>query len=84
MQDRYDTDKPKIDKIVLNGRDLRLIQQKGILEEIQQSTDSKIFVIPTDPSFSKAQSIHYPIQYLDSTKKQTLEVISSLTQALEE
>lgn len=84
MQDRYDTDKPKIDKIVLNGRDLRLIQQQGILEEIQQSTDSKIFVIPTDPSFSKAQSIHYPIQYLDSTKKQTLEVIIELTKAIQE
>lgn len=84
MQERYDTDKPVMKKLVLNGRDLRLIQQQGILEEIQQSTNSKIFVIPTDPSFSKAQSIHYPIQYLDSTKKQTLDIIKELTTALME
>lgn len=82
MKDRYDTEKPKIDKIILNGRDLRLIQQQGILEEIESSTNSKVFIIPTDPSFSKAQAVHYPVQYLDGTKKQTLETISNLTEAL--
>ena len=82
MQERYDTDKPKMNKIVLNGQDLRLVQQHSILQEIEQSTNSKLFIIPTDTAFSKAQSVHYPVQYLDSTKRKTLDVIKELTSAI--
>lgn len=84
MKDRYDADKPVLNKIIINNRDLRFVVQQSILDEIQASTNSEIYIIPTEPAFPKAQSIHYPIQMLDSTKKQTLDTIQSLTKAIEE
>ena len=48
LKDRYDTDKPKMDKIVLNSRDLRLVQQADYLEKIKAATDSKLYIVPVD------------------------------------
>lgn len=84
LKERYDTEKPLLKKIVLNSRDLRLIQQQSIIDEITNSTASQIFTLPVDQTFSKAQQIHYPIQYLDSLKKQTADVIKSLADSLME
>lgn len=78
LRERYDTDKPRMDKIVLNSRDLRLIQQADYLEKIHSATDSKLYIIPVDQGFRKAQSVHIPLQYLEGVKKETLSVISQL------
>ncbi len=78
LRERYDTDKPRMDKIVLNSRDLRLIQQADYLEKIRSATDSKLYIIPVDQGFRKAQSVHVPLQYLEGVKKETLLVISQL------
>jgi len=78
LRDRYDTDKPKMDKIVLNSRDMRLIQQADYLEKIKSATDSNLYIIPVDQGFRKAQSVHVPLQFLDGVKKETLTVISNL------
>lgn len=78
LRERYDTDKPRMDKIILNSRDLRLIQQADYLEKIRSATDSKLYIIPVDQGFRKAQSVHVPLQYLEGVKKETLTVISQL------
>lgn len=83
LKDRYDTDKPKIDKIILNSRDLRLVQQADYLEKIKSATDSKLYIVPVDQSFRKAQSVHVPVQYLEGTKKETLSVIKELSSDIE-
>ena len=84
LKDRYETDKPKMDKIVLNSRDLRLVQQADYLEKIRAATDSKLYIVPVDQGFRKAQSVHVPLQYLEGVKKETLSVISELSNDLEE
>ncbi len=84
LRERYDTDKPRMDKIVLNSRDLRLIQQADYLEKIRSATDSKLYIIPVDQGFRKAQSVHVPLQYLEGVKKETLSVISRLADDISE
>lgn len=83
LKDRYDTDKPKMDKIILNSRDLRLVHQADYLEKIKSATDSKLYIVPVDQSFRKAQSVHVPVQYLEGTKKETLSVIKELSSDIE-
>jgi chromosome partitioning protein len=81
LRDRYDTEKPLMNKIVLNGRDLRLSQQNDYLSKmnsIASQTEMKLFIVPVDQSFKKAQSIHFPIQFLTDTKKETLEIIQKI------
>ena len=84
LKDRYDTDKPKMNKIILNSRDLRLVQQADYLEKIKTATDSKLYIVPVDQAFRKAQSVHVPIQYLEGTKKETLSVIQELSSDIEQ
>lgn len=84
LKDRYDTDKPRMDKIVLNSRDLRLVQQADYLDKLSQASDSELYVVPVDQAFRKAQSVHVPIQYLDCVKKETISVISKLSQDIME
>lgn len=78
MKRSYDSDLPIINKLILNGRDGRLTQQADILSEIKKISDCGLYIVPVDQAFKKAQSVHVPIQFLDSTKKETLQVISSL------
>lgn len=84
LKDRYDTDKPKMNKIILNSRDLRLVQQADYLEKIKAATDSKLYIVPVDQGFRKAQSVHVPLQHLEGVKKETLSVIKNLSRDLEE
>lgn len=79
LADRHDTDKVFMNKIILNGRDFRLSQQNDYVQKITNSSDFKFYIIPVDQSFKKAQAVHYPIQLLTETKKETLSVISQLT-----
>ena len=83
LKDRYDTDKPKMNKIVLNSRDLRLVQQTDYLKKIKAATDSKLYIVPVDQGFRKAQTVHIPLQYLEGVKKETLSVIAELSSDLE-
>ena len=69
LADRHDTDKVFMNKIILNGRDFRLSQQNDYVQKITNSSDFKFYIIPVDQSFKKAQSIHFPIQFLTETKK---------------
>ncbi|CAM4124570.1 ParA family protein [Treponema peruense] len=82
MKKRYDSDLPVINKLILNSRDLRLTQQDDIIKEIKESTDCELYIIPVDQAFKKAQSIHAPVQYLQGTKKETLNVISNIAEAV--
>lgn len=81
LRDRYETEKPRMNKIVLNGRDLRLSQQNDYLAKMESTAEQaemKLYIVPVDQSFKKAQAIHYPIQALTETKKETLAVINQL------
>jgi len=82
LKERYDTEKPKMNKIILNERDLRLVQQKDYIEKITSSINVNFSIIPVDQAFKKAQSIHIPIQMLEGTKPETLKVISDLAESL--
>ena len=84
LRERYDTEKPKMNKIVLNGRDLRLVQQNEYIEKLQTETNMNLYIIPVDQTFKRGQSVHYPIQFLSETKKETLSVINSLAQAIKD
>lgn len=82
LADRHDTDKVFMNKIILNGRDFRLSQQNDYLQRMEttaEQSNMKLYIVPVDQSFKKAQSIHFPIQFLTETKKETLSVISQLT-----
>lgn len=86
LKENYMSEKPKITKLVLNQRDLRLVQQANYLQMLQQSAaqfNLKIYIIPVDQSFKKAQEVHVPVQQLDGTKKETLKVISEIASDLE-
>lgn len=83
MRERYDTEKPRMNKIVLNGRDHRLSQQSDYITKLEKElVDMKLYIVPVDQSFKKCQSIHYPIQSLSGTKEETLCVINSLAEAI--
>lgn len=82
MKKRYDSELPIINKLVLNSRDLRLSQQDDIIREIKKATNCELYVIPVDQAFKKAQSVHAPVQFLQGTKKETLNVISSIAEAI--
>ena len=85
MKRRHDTDLPELSKIVLNVRDMRLVQQNRIvsqLEALAEKTGRSLYIVPVDQTFPKAQSVHVPIQMLEGTKKETLEVIKLLAEDL--
>lgn len=79
MKRRYDSELPVINKIVMNGRDLRLKHQDGIIEQVEgAATGCKTYKVPVDQSFKKSQEVHVPIQMMMGTKKDTLSVINSI------
>lgn len=82
MKKRYDSELPVINKLILNSRDCRLSQQDDIIRQIKESTNCELYIVPVDQSFKKAQSIHAPVQYLQGTKKETLNVISNIAEAV--
>lgn len=87
LKENYDSDKPKITKLILNERDLRLPQQENYLSMLKASAEQfnlKIYIIPVDQSFKKGQEVHVPIQYLSSTKKETLTTINNIASDLME
>lgn len=83
LKRRYDSDLPVVNKIILNGKDNRLMQQDHIVKQISTSLPNcQIFIVPVEQSFKKAQTIHHPIQALQGVKKETLSVISEITKSI--
>ena len=87
LKENYDSDKPQIKKLILNERDLRLPQQEnylGMLKSAAEQFQLKVYIVPVDQSFKKGQEVHIPIQYLSSTKKETLNTIAEVASDLME
>lgn len=81
MKRRHDTELPELSKIVLNGRDMRLVQQARIVTQIERllsRSNKKLYVVPVEQGFPKAQQLHVPLQDLADVKKETLEIIRTL------
>ena len=81
MKRRHDTELPELSKIVLNGRDMRLVQQARIVSQIERllsRSNKKLYVVPVEQGFPKAQQLHVPLQDLADVKKETLEIIRTL------
>lgn len=85
VEDQYGV-KPEFSRIVLNQQDRRLKNEAAYLEAFEaMNSDNKFkfFVVPKDPAFSKAQTLHDVIQNKEfSAKKETLEAISNLAGGL--
>ena len=60
LRERYDTEKPLMNKIVLNGRDLRLSQQNDYLQRMEttaEQSNMKLYIVPVDQAFKKAHGV---------------------------
>lgn len=87
MKRRHMTDLPDLSKIVLNVRDNRLVQQDQIVQQLEflaSKTNKKLYIVPVDQAFPKAQQVHVPIQNFDGVKKETLAVVKQLAADLSE
>lgn len=87
MKRRHMTDLPDLSKIVLNVRDNRLVQQDQIVQQLEflaSKTNKKLYIVPVDQAFPKAQQVHVPIQNYDGVKKETIAVIKQLAADLSE
>lgn len=87
MKRRHMTDLPDLSKIVLNVRDNRLVQQDQIVQQLEflaSKTNKKLYIVPVDQAFPKAQQVHVPIQNYDGVKKETIDVIKQLAADLSE
>lgn len=87
MKRRHMTDLPDLSKIVLNVRDNRLVQQDQIVQQLEflaSKTNKKLYIVPVDQAFPKAQQVHVPIQNYDGVKKETLAVVKQLAADLSE
>ncbi len=81
-------EKPVLSKIVLNGYDARISQQNDNLAKFKSMNMSGVqfFILPTDQAFSKSQKIKVSPQdqAATNTKKETLDVLKTIANALAE
>ena len=81
-------EKPVLSKIVLNGYDARISQQNDNLAKFKSMNMSGVqfFILPTDQAFSKSQKIKVSPQdqAATNTKKETLDVLKTIANALSE
>lgn len=84
MQERFDTNRPKMDKIIITKRDHRLKIQEAMLKTLSDAIPENftIFVIPTDQAFPKSQDLKVPVQVLAETKAETLRVLKEISDAI--
>jgi len=77
-------DKALLNKIVLNAKDDRIKQQQDVMATLQELENGgyKLFVIPVDQAFNKAQGLHTSIHELAGTKKETLQEIENIAKAV--
>ena len=79
----FETEKPAMTRIVLNARDDRLPQQKTLLEAYEKNFNNLgLFIVPVDQGFKKSQGAGFFIQEYAKTKRETLEAIEALTNAI--
>lgn len=79
----FETAKPAMNRIVLNARDDRLPQQKTLLEAYEKNFKNlNLNIIPVDQGFKKSQGAGFFIQEYAKTKRETLEAIEALTNAI--
>jgi chromosome partitioning protein len=81
LRSDFDTEKPLVQKMVLNAKDDRLPQQKILIEEYQKNA-AELFLIPVDQGFKKSQGAGIFIQEFAGTKQGTLDAINALAQAI--
>lgn len=86
LQERFDTDRPKMEKVVFNKRDLRLSVQNHIMTSIEKDTAGafKFYTVPVDQAFGKAQVMKVPVQDVEDAKPATLETIKTFAADLAE
>ena len=79
-------EKAKLLRIILNSKDNRLSIQKEFYDSIMQLEQFgyKIFTVPVDQAFKKAQSSHVSLQQTGNAKTETLSVFKDIAKALSE
>ena len=91
MKKRYDNcygvsvnGKPLLNKLILNENNNAIAQCKDLVAQYKALEPSgyKVFVIPTDTGFRKAQTTSVPVQSIAGSKKETLDALSEIAQAL--
>ncbi|MBO4675293.1 MAG: AAA family ATPase [Elusimicrobiaceae bacterium] len=82
LKNDMEATKPNILRLVLNARDDRLPQQKKLLELYEKNIELEAFIIPVDQGFKKSQGAGFFIQEYAKTKRETLEAIEALTNAI--
>ena len=91
MKKRYDNcygvsvnGKPFLNKLILNENNNAIAQCRDLVAQYKALEPSgyKVFVIPTDTGFRKAQTTSVPVQAIAGAKKDTLESLEEIAQAL--
>lgn len=83
MRKDMEVQKPNFSRIILNARDDRLPQQKTLLEAYEKNFNNlDLFIIPVDQGFKKSQGAGFFIQEYAKTKRETLEAIETITNAI--
>ena len=76
---------PKHEKIIVNAYDARIGQHREIAGKAAETlTNFKLFTVPVDPAFRKAQAAHVAVQNLpkvDAAKPETLAELRRLGEA---
>ena len=77
-------EKATFNKIILNAKDERIKQQSDIFNTFKQleTIGYRLFVVPVEQAFNKAQAMHTAIQELVGTKKETLQAIGEIVKAV--
>jgi len=72
FREDYNTDRPTYRKIIINEIDRRIPQHEKSVNDIKANAgELKIYSIPTDPIFRKAQGLGIAIQALNTAKLET-------------
>jgi len=74
-----DCENPVIKALILNSKDLRIGYQNSTLELFESNNSKfKLFVIPVDQGFNKAQQNNISIHEVEGVKKDTLEALKNI------
>ena len=76
--------KPYLNKLVLNENNSAIAQCRDLVEQYKQLEPNgfKIFIIPIDQGFRKSQTTGVPIQSIAGSKKETLDSLTEIAEAL--
>ena len=76
--------KPYLKKLILNENNNAIAQCRDLVAQYKALEPSgiQVFVIPTDTGFRKAQTTSVPVQAMSGTKKETMEALAEIAEAL--